>query len=130
MVPVFVQIRDRSMHNLVTKMLKKALNENISVAIYGPVGAGKTTLLRRLVDVLKTKGLQVVQFDLDAVTEDCQAHPDYIIVDHPTSLQSLKKIREEYPGVPLLAVLYEQPERGFDVLVQVWPPAWKDASAS
>ena len=130
MIPVVIQNSGSWVHNPVASMLGKALDDNISIAICGPVGSGKTTLLRRLVAVLKTKGFQVMQFDFEDVIEDGQGNPDYIIVDHPSSLHSLKKIREKYPDVPLLAVLYKQPEMGFDILVQVWPPRWGNAVIS
>jgi ABC-type nitrate/sulfonate/bicarbonate transport system ATPase subunit len=130
MFMVTVQTCDPSAHGLVVEMLEKTFADNTNIAIFGQVGIGKTTLLRKLVDLLKTNGLKVVRYDFDEVVENCQGKPDYIVVDHPSSLQSLKKIREEYPGVPLLAILYERPEEGFDVLVQVWHPTWGNTVAS
>lgn len=130
MIPVIVQTCDPSAHGLVVEMLEKAFDNNANIAIFGQVGTGKTTLLRKLVDILKTNGFEVVQYDFDKVAENCQRKPDYIVMDHPFSLQSVKKIREEYPGVPLLTILYERPEKGFDVLVQVWHPTWRNTAAS
>ena len=128
MTPLIITVQNLSAFSLVADVLGKALQANTSVAICGLVGTGKTTLLRRLVDDLKQLKTRIVQFDFDAVLEDCQGLPEYIVIDHPTSPDSLVRVKEKYPNVPLLAVQYEKPEEGFDIIVEMLTPIWAAAS--
>lgn len=109
------------MQELACKVLEKSLDVKTSIAIWGPVGTGKTVLLEKLALYLKLKGCRVVRFDFGELTADEGEKPDYIVADHLASCRTLEAIKRDYPQVPVIAVLYEQPNNGFDVVVKVQP---------
>ncbi len=119
--PIFLKVNGFSVQELACRILEKALDKNASIAICGPVGTGKTVLLEHLALHLKLKGCRLVRFDFGELAAYEGGKPDYIVADHLASLQSLETIKKDYAGIPLIAVLYEYPDSGFDVIVKVLP---------
>lgn len=119
MIPLKITICDSEGLKIAADVLAKAVEYKASIAIWGQVGTGKTTLLRRIIEASKLQKTEIVYIDFDTLINGDKSNPRYVVVDHPTLPDSLERARQKYPGVPLLAVLYKEPEGGFDIVVEM-----------
>jgi len=119
--PIYLQVNGFPVQELACEVLEKIIDKKTSIAIWGPVGAGKTVLLEKLALHLKLKGCRLVRFDFGELTLDEGEKPDYIVADHLASCRALEAIKRNYPLVPVIAVMYEQPQSGFGAVVKVQP---------
>lgn len=119
MIPLKITVCDPEGLKHASDILGRAVERKANIAIWGRVGTGKTTLLQKTVEAAKLSNEKVVWYNFDSIVSDTQEKPEYVIVDHPVSLDILERAKQEHPDVPLLAVLYKEPENGFDVVVEM-----------
>lgn len=119
MIPLKITVYDPEGFKIAGDVLGKAVEHKANIAVWGKVGTGKTTLLRRIIEASKLQKTEIVYIDFDSIINTGKNAPQYVVIDHPTSPDSIGRAREKYPDVPLLAVLYKEPDDGFDIVVEM-----------